>query len=367
MKNVFLLFAVVACCLVTLGRCRAESSLTAEQPFKIGVILPLSGATANFGLIARNGIELALRELSPEDRARIKVIYEDDAMTNARTATAAQKLLSSDKVDALISWSSGSGLTVAGIVEAKHIPHISIASDPAVVKGRTYSFTYWPIPQDEARLLYEYLAKRGVKRTAVLSIVHNGALAVRDAFVEVAEKGGEVAVVASEEVAGDVTDFRGVLHRIRGKGEIDGFIPILFPGQLAISLGQAREVGIKAPVFGFETFEDTDEFKASGGLLVGAIYSTGADPSPDFISRYRAAFPGASHYTANQTYDAVRLLVDASRKGRDGDTIVSFLRGLKDYSTASGPATSTGDNRFNLPCALKVIDANGSGLNLGER
>jgi ABC-type branched-subunit amino acid transport system substrate-binding protein len=73
---------------------------------------------------------------------RVTVIYEDDGLSNARSATAARKLLTIDKVDALLTWSSGTGLTVASLAEAKRIPHMSIASDPAVAKGRTYSFTY---------------------------------------------------------------------------------------------------------------------------------------------------------------------------------------------------------------------------------
>jgi branched-chain amino acid transport system substrate-binding protein len=367
MKNFMCVFAAAAIYFMGLVTCSAEPSISHASPFKIGVILGLSGPTANFGVIARNGVELALKDLTAEDRARIQVLYEDDGMTNIRAATAAQKLISSDEVDALMSWSSGSGLTVAGIAEAKQIPHISIASDPAVVKGRTYSFTYWPIPRDEVVILHDYLAKHGIKRVAVLTMIHNGALAIRDEFVEVAKKGGQVSVVASEEVAGDTTDFRTVLNRIKRKGDIDGLIPILFPGQLAVSVKQAREVGIKAPLFGFETFEDKDEFKASGGLLAGAIYSTGADPRPDFISRYRAAFGDASYYTANQAYDIIHLLVEASKKTKDPQAVVSFLQGLRDYPTASGPATSTGDNRFHLPCALKVLDPNGDARSLEEK
>ena len=155
-------------------------------------------------------------------------------------------------------------------------------------------------------------------------------------------------------------DFRGVLTRIKAKGEVDVFIPILFPGQLSVSVKQARDAGITASLVGFETFEDKDEFQASGGLLAGAVYATGADPEPTFIEKYRAVYPGLSYYTANQTYDAINLLVAATRNAKDGGTIAEFLRTLKDYPSASGPATSTGDNRFRLPTTLKRIDGEGN-------
>ncbi len=333
-------------------------------PLTIGAILPLSGGASNFGAIARRGIELALAELTPEDRARVKVVYEDDGLSNARSATAARKLLTIDKVDALLTWSSGTGLTVAGLAEATRIPHMSIASDPAVARGRTYSFTYWPTPEDEAQTLHDHLVARGIKKVALISQVHNGILAVRDAFVQQAAKGAQIAIVANEELAGDTTDFRAVLERIKGKGEFEAFIPIFFPGQLATCIRQARALGITAPLFGFETFDDKDEIKAAGGLMTGAVYATGGDPQADFIKRYEAKYPGESYYTANQAYDIIQLYVTATRERKDSQSIVSFVRSLKNYPTSSGLVSATPSNQFRLPTTLKKINSDGIPENL---
>lgn len=338
----------------------AHGEIPTAPTITVGVILPLTGSAANFGGIAQRGIELALEGLSPEDRARTHVIYEDDGLVNSRSVTAARKLLSVDKVDALITWSSGTALTVASILEASRVPQIAIASDPAVVRGKKFSFTYWPLPEDEARTVSEYLVRFGKKRVAIITLTHNGALAIRDAFTRLFVEEGGGTVAANEEVSGDVVDFRAVMSRIKAKGPIDAFVPILFPGQLAVSIKQARESGITASLVGFETFEDRDEFHASGGLMVGAVYGTGADPDATFVERYRNKYPATSYYTANQTYDALNLLVAATRHAKDGPTIAEFLRTRKDYPTASGLASSTGDNRFRLPTALKRLDVAGT-------
>jgi branched-chain amino acid transport system substrate-binding protein len=327
---------------------------------KIGVILPLTGAASNLAVIAQKGVELALKSLSETDRQRTTVVYEDDGMVNTRTLTAARKLMEIDKVDALITWSSGSGLTVAGICESKQLPHISIASDPAITKGKRYSFTYWPVPEDEARLFYDYLAAHNKKRVALLTLTHNGALAVRNAFTDIVAKQGVIQVVSNEEASAEMTDLRPILTRIKRRGEIDALIPILFPGQLGTCIKQARELGISAPMYGFETFEDKDEFRATNGLMAEAVYATGADPTPEFIAQFEAAYPGSSYYTASHTYDAVRLLVDATQKSGSGQDMVAFLQGLNDYPTASGSATATGDNRFHLPCTMKRLDSSGN-------
>jgi branched-chain amino acid transport system substrate-binding protein len=341
-----------------------ERALAPASTIKIGAILPLSGGASNFGAIARRGIELALEDLTPNDRKRVKVIFEDDGLSNAKSATAARKLLSVDKVDAILTWSSGTGITVASIAEAKKIPHISVATDPAVAKGREYSFTYWAIAEDEARTLKDYLLKTGIRRIAILSQVHNGILAIRDAFMRELDSAGPITIVASEEATGDITDFRAVLQRIKLAGEIDAFMPIFFPGQLALCIRQARALGINSQLLGFETFEDKDEIKAAAGLMSGAIYATSGDPQTEFVSRYERSYPGESLYTANQTYDIIRMFVEASRNSKSADAIISYLKGFKDKTAASGQVSISSNNQFRLPTTVKRIGADGVPRNI---
>jgi ABC-type branched-subunit amino acid transport system substrate-binding protein len=276
-----------------------------------------------------------------------------------RAATAARKLLTIDKVDALLTWSSGTGITAASIAESKKIPHLSIASDPAVALEKNYSFTYWPLASDEAQHLYAHLSASGIKRVAIISQVHNGILAIRDAFLQQAAQDGKLVVAADEEVAGDATDFRAVLERIKAKGEFDAFIPIFFPGQLSVCITQARALGIAAPLFGFETFEDKDEIKAAGGRMSGAVYVTGGEPQADFIKRYQAKYPGESHYTANQAYDIIQLFAASTRVHKDSATILDFLRSRRNHTTSSGPVSVTVNNQFRLPTTLKRIGTDG--------
>lgn len=61
----------------------------AETPYKIGVILPLSGDVAHFGNSIRRGIDLAVEELPAEQRAKFQVVYED-AFSSASATSAFQ-------------------------------------------------------------------------------------------------------------------------------------------------------------------------------------------------------------------------------------------------------------------------------------
>jgi branched-chain amino acid transport system substrate-binding protein len=326
----------------------------AEAPaVTIGAILPLTGSSAAFGQAGRAAMELAIEELPPQDRARIKLVIEDDGLVANRSVAAGRKLLDIDRAD-------------IGITESRSVPHIAIASDPAVSRNRRYAFTYWALPEDEARTLYGYLAQQKLKRIAILAVTHNGLLANRTALEELSAQQKNVEIVISEEVPDSLFDFRSVLDRMKRRGAFDAFLPIFFPGQLAPAVKQAREAGIRVPIVGFETFEDANEIAAAGGRFGGVVFATGADPTPDFTRAFLKKLPHGSLYTASNCYDAVMLVAHATRSGKSPDEVVAFLRSIKDYLAASGRVSATSDNRFLLPTTLKTINDKGEVVALKE-
>ena len=342
-----------------INRAHTQTKAPSRPTVVIGAILPLTGSSASFGLASKRGIMLALDDLPPEERARITVIVEDDGLIPARSITAAQKLIHVDHVDALLTWSSSTALAVKSLSESKGIPQMAVASDPAVAQNARYSFNYWPIPETETRTLYDHLKTHGKKRIGMVTQVNSFPLAMRDAFVAHAKRDNHVVIVADEEVSPEATDFRSTLLRLKNKGDIDALIVAFFPGQLATVVKQAREMGIAAPLFGYETFEDRASFDAAGGLFTNAIYSTGAEASQEFLDAFTTKYPGESYLTANQSYDIIRIIADATRERKDGASIAQFLKTLKNYQTVSGVISATGDNRFTLPTTLKTLDERG--------
>lgn len=324
-----------------------------RKQIAIGVILGLTGPAASFAQACKNGIELAYNSLPPEERARIKIIYEDDALESKKSVSAAQKLITINKVDALIAWSSGTGLSIAPIAEANKIPLIAIASDPAVKKDKKYTFIYWTTPEEEAATLLPCMTKQGHRKIGFVTLVHPGALAVRDGLKNLMSKSPEYNVVFDEEVIADSKDFLSVLAKIKSKkGEYDSIVPTLFPGQLALFLKQLKQSGITEPLYGFETYDDVTEIKASGGAMRGVIFATSARPEPWFLEKYSKAYPNISSYTADSGYDILNLLL----KALASPSAVTFLETVKDYPGASGVSSSTNDHRFKLPSGLRRVN-----------
>jgi ABC-type branched-subunit amino acid transport system substrate-binding protein len=101
--------------------CGAALTTTARAAeITIGVIGPLSGPAAQSGISMRQAYEAAVAQVNKEgglkidgEKKNIKLIFEDSASRPEVGVSAAQKLLSRDKVDILVGDSIASSVTLA--------------------------------------------------------------------------------------------------------------------------------------------------------------------------------------------------------------------------------------------------------------
>ena len=343
-----------------------SSALHAETvplPLKVGAIMPLTGDAASWAEAFRNGMKMALSKLSDEDKKRMEIIYEDDGLNPVRTMGALNKLLKFNGANFFLSMSSGTSKAISPLLEQQKRTLVAIASDREISDNKKYSFTFWVTPEAEAAVMQTALKKRQVKSVSIISTFHPGSLAVRNAFTELTAS--EIKVVASEEVPFETRTFKDVISKIAANQDrIDGLIVILFPGQTGIFTRQLRELGVNTPLFGFETFEEISDVKASNGAMIGGLYATAATGTPDFLKEYQSQFPGASLFSASNGYDFVMLLNDGIKNSLNQDKVDleklnTYLKNVNNFSGATGRFSSTKDNRFSFPSVLRIVEKDG--------
>src|SRR4051794_37253439 len=81
---------------------------------KIGVISYLTGSGAGYGEAITNGLELANKELKAAGEVDLELKIEDSAGNQEEALTAAQKLMNSDNVDAIIGPTLSTEMFVVG-------------------------------------------------------------------------------------------------------------------------------------------------------------------------------------------------------------------------------------------------------------
>lgn len=124
--------------------------LYAQDSFKIGSPLPLTGAGAAFGEKFKKAYQMAIDEINKSggiNGKKLELFIEDTQAKPTLAVTASKKLLDNDKVVALVGgWSSGVALAVAPFANENKIPYLleHPALDDITRKGYNYVFRLQP-------------------------------------------------------------------------------------------------------------------------------------------------------------------------------------------------------------------------------
>lgn len=332
-------------------------SVYADGKLRTGVLLPLSGENAHIGEGCQNGMKLALENLDSNTRENLEFLYEDDRLDTKTSVSAFNKLVGQDKINVAVSFSSSTSKALGPIADNRKVPLIAIASDKGVVENRSHVVTFWVTPEEQAKLLVKEVKRRGYKRIARISAIHNATEAFREAFDK--ESAGNIEIPYEQEFLFDAKDFKPFLIQLKTHQNIDAIFVNLFFGQVGTFARQARELGIELPLFGIETFEDKNEVETSGGALVGQWYIQADEGNEKFLKQYRAKYPEASSYTSVNCYDVVLLLAHAIDQKMSPEQFITFLKTVKDFKGSGGTFSATGDNRFTLPAMVKMVAEDG--------
>ena len=95
-----------------------------EEVIKIGATLPLTGDMSNYGVDAKNAIDLAIEEINEVgiNEKIIKISYEDDQCDPKQIVTTVNKLINIDKVKIILgAFCSGATLTAVPITQSNNV------------------------------------------------------------------------------------------------------------------------------------------------------------------------------------------------------------------------------------------------------
>ncbi len=128
--------------LVALVGCQtpAEVIESADIPVKVGVVTPLSGGLAGYGVETQNILAETIQRNFGENSG-IEVVYEDSKCTGQDAVTAYQKLVNVDQVDVILGGlCSSESLAFAPLLEADDMVALSNVSTNPKLEGMSPNF-----------------------------------------------------------------------------------------------------------------------------------------------------------------------------------------------------------------------------------
>ncbi|MBI3638387.1 ABC transporter substrate-binding protein [Candidatus Wolfebacteria bacterium] len=301
---------------------------------KIGVIAPLTGDLAFIGEGFRDAALLAKDDLK-NTKYNYELIFEDDQIDPIKTVSAVNKLMSVDKVDAVITISSGPGNAVAPIAEQNKIIHFATASDQTIAKG-DYNFIHWTPPSEEVKVLVDELKRRGIKKLGVFELNQQGIAAM---MTELREriKGTEIEIVTDQKFNFKERDFKSLISKAKSSGA-EIYLLNAFSPELEILAKQIKELGITTPLTAIESFEITEKMD----LFEGQWYVNAADATGEFTSKFKEKTGKMPTIGTANGYDMINLIAtayenyDSLLSKPNHEQIVKELYKIKDYKGALG-------------------------------
>ena len=355
MNKCFLFIFLVLTLFLGVSGCSSKSGETAREPavIKVGEFASLTGKEAAFGQSSHKGTVLAIEELNAAGGVQGKKfehIFEDNQSKAGESATIVKKLISRDKVVAVLGEvASGRSLEGAKPCQDNRVPMISPSStNPQVTEMGDYIFRVCFIDPFQGTVMATFARNTlKVRNVAVLTDVaapYSVGLArfFKDKFTA---DGGKI-ILDQKYSSGD-KDFKAQLTAIKAANPEAIFVPGYYTEAGLIVL-EARQLGISVPIFGGDGWEAPELIQIGGKAMEGTFYSThysAEDAAPavqNFVKKFKARFKGeVPDAMAALGYDSVLVLADAIKRAgtTDGPKLRDALATTKDLAGVTGRTT----------------------------
>jgi branched-chain amino acid transport system substrate-binding protein len=327
-----------------------EKTEPAQEPIKVGVILPLTGRLAVMGEVERNAMMLAARDLNSLGE-RVKLQFEDGMGTAKDAVAAANKLLDIDQVDVLITSTTGASLAVQPIAIEKKRNLVAFCMDPDVAGASDYTTRLYAGIEEEAKAITDHFGS--LKAPVKVAILHAKVPAfekvVNSTYLPALKAAGhEVEYVESYEVA--QTDFRSLVLKLKGSRATHlillgyGFeYPNIFKELKADALtGKLTILG----GWGF-LYTPLDKRLLEGTLVSGPEYVfSKKDAAGAFYKSYTQTYGSAPNFDAAFAYGVIGILAEHMTKTEASKPLKQKLVQEKQLSGVAG--TFSIDARGNM-------------------
>jgi branched-chain amino acid transport system substrate-binding protein len=299
--------------------------VAAQTPIKIGASLSLSGTYAQPGTYQKEGYELCADHVNARGGLlgrKIAFVLYDDQSTPATGVRLYEKLITEDKVDAVMGpYSSPITEAVANVSEKYQKVLVSplAATTSIFKKGRKYIFMVISPAEVYLEGLIDMAAKRGLKTVAVLNEDTLFTKASATGVVELAKKRG-MQVVFQEAYPKGNTDFSAMLTKVKAANPDVIAASTYFDDAVAITR-QMKELNVSAKMYGVTVGGDLPKFydllKQNAEYVYGATQWEGTLPYPgqkEFVEAYQKKFNREPVYHSAAGYAGCAIYAEGVRR-----------------------------------------------------
>jgi branched-chain amino acid transport system substrate-binding protein len=321
----------------------------AQPPIRIGASVSQTGAYALLGQNQLRGYQLCVRHTNEKGGVlarALELVAGDDRSEPAPAVRIYEKLITQDKVDAVLGpYSSPITDAVADVTEKHRMAMVAPAAAATSLyrKGRKFIFMLTSRAEVYLEGLIDMAARRGLKTVA---LTHEDTLALKamaQGTLELAKKRG-LSVVLVEAYPKGTADFSAILTKVRAANP-DVLAAATYCDDAVALTRQLKESNVSPRMFGVTVGGDLPRFYEALGRSAEFVYGAtqwevelmallrAGELVPlarrypgarEFVESHRKEFPGADlSYHSAGGYGACQVLVEAIRRAGslDGEQV----------------------------------------------
>jgi branched-chain amino acid transport system substrate-binding protein len=311
-------------------------SVAAQEPIKIGVTQPLTGAFAASGNYVAQGAKMAEDHINAAGGVlgrKIQLVIEDNKSNPTEAVATAEKLIGKDKVPVMMgAWSSTLTLAIMPKLMEYQVPMLveTSSSGKITTSGNPYIFRISPTSEMEARAFTPMVKSFGIKKADFLATNNDFGLGASQEFSQMLKKQG-VQVGVMETMDPKATDFSAQLAKIKASGGDTLFVTTAVE-QITLILKQAKEQQVKARIITTGGSNSPDQLiQQAGDAANGSFHLVFFTPwfpeavkNADIARKFVAEWNARKHNVGGLTegfrgYDGIHTIVEAIKQAGKPD------------------------------------------------
>ncbi|MGC8660035.1 MAG: ABC transporter substrate-binding protein [Desulfomonilaceae bacterium] len=263
----------------------SSQRVLATSEVKVGLVVPLTGKLAPFGKSSQAACEIAADLINKAGGvkglggAKVVLLAVDSGSDPTSAGSAAQRLLSREKVSAVIGcFASSLSLAASEVTERNRVPFLTMSfTDKLTERGFKYIFQVVPkatvIGAAQITQAIDIGKRTGhpVKRVAILfeDTAYGGSQA--DGLDAKAKEAG-IEVTLKEGYPSGITDVTSIIQKLR-MVKADIVEPVSYFTDAVLIIRSMRQAGLTTPVFGGAAGYVIPEFSKTLGDLADGVFS----------------------------------------------------------------------------------------------
>jgi branched-chain amino acid transport system substrate-binding protein len=321
-----------------------RSGFAQNLTVNIGVIQPLSGANAQFGINCRNGVEFVADAINAAggikalDGAKISLVVSDATSNPSTASSVAEQMISRNALSAVLgSFASSLTLPVSEVAARANIPFLTMSFADEIT-GRGLESVFQVVAKasviGQAQVNYTLAianaAGRKIEKIAIM--YENTAYGVAQSRgLRRAARDANVDVAMDEPYPLGITDATPLIDKLRTSGAQAAF-PLSYLNDSLFIVRTMRQQRITVPVIGGAAGYIIPDFEKGLGEFAENVFSispTNYDLAPALTDAFRKRFGFFMVHEAIESAVTLDLLVQAIDRAKSAkpNALIEALHG----------------------------------------